>query len=68
MVEEMSTLANKAGNLIHYESLFGDYNKSFEIIQVYAGITKEDIQRVAQKYLGNKKRTIVHLIPEIQNN
>ena len=68
IVEEMSTLADKAGNLIHYESLFGDYKKSFEMIQVYAGITKEDIQRVAQKYIGNNNRTIVHLIPETQDN
>ena len=31
IVEEMSTLADKAGNLIYYESLFGDYKKSFEM-------------------------------------
>ncbi len=68
IVENLSTITDKAGKVLQYESLFEDYTKLFESIQKYSEITREDILKTAQKYLTGRNRTIIHLIPENQNN
>jgi zinc protease len=43
---------------------FGDYRKLFDAAKNYAAVTKEDVQRVAQKYFSANNRTVATLIPE----
>ena len=43
----------------YYEVLTGNYNNLFKIVDKYAKVTSQDIQRVAQKYFNNNSRTIV---------
>jgi len=47
-----------------YEVYFGDYHKVFDAAKNYAAVTKEDVQRVAQKYFGANNRTVATLIPD----
>ena len=62
----MRTINGRANTIGTYEVFFGDYNKVFDAAKNYAAVTKEDVQRVAQKYFGANNRTVATLIPETQ--
>jgi len=50
-----------AGGL--YEIKAGDWGMVNKLLKGYEGVTKEDVQRVAQKYLSEDNRTVVTLKP-----
>jgi len=60
----LKTISGKANTLGTYEVFFGDYHKLFTAADDYNKVTKEDLQRVAQKYFTEKNRTVATLIPE----
>ena len=55
---QMKTINGRANALGSYEVYFGDYHKLFEAAEAYQKVTKEDIQRVANKYFGKDNRTV----------
>ncbi|HEY3129325.1 MAG TPA: pitrilysin family protein [Acidobacteriota bacterium] len=61
---QMKTINGKANTLGSYEIFFGDYHKLFSAAAQYGRVTKEDVRRVAQKYFGEKNRTVATLVPE----
>lgn len=61
---QLKTIAGRAQLLGHYETLVGDYTKTFTIDKDYQAVTAADIQRVAKKYFTEKNRTVATLIPE----
>jgi zinc protease len=61
---QMSTINGRANTLGTYEVFFGDYHKLFTAVDSYNKVSKADLQRVAQKYFGEKNRTVATLIPE----
>jgi zinc protease len=61
---EMKTISDRANTLGSYEVFFGDYRKLFDAAQEYNKVTKEDVRRVAEKYFGDKNRTVATLVPE----
>ena len=63
-ISQFETNQGIAGRLGYYEVAYGDYRKSFQVTDQYARITTDDIKRVAEKYLGQRRRTIVVLVPE----
>ena len=63
-VDNFKTNQGIAGRLGYYEVVYGDYKKSFKVSDEYAKVTVEDIKRVAAKYLNERKRTVIILIPE----
>ena len=63
-VDNFKTNQGVAGRLGYYEVVYGNYKKSFTVSDEYAKVTAEDIKRVAAKYLNERKRTVIILIPE----
>ena len=61
---QMRTINGRANTIGTYEVYFGDYTKLFDAAKNYSAVTKEDVQRVAQKYFGPNNRTVATLIPE----
>lgn len=61
---QMKTINGRANTIGTYEVFFGDYRKLFEASDAYAKVSKEDVQRVARAFLGDKNRTVATLIPE----
>jgi len=59
----MKTINGQANTLGTYEVYFGDYRKLLEAPDLFDKITREDVQRVARKYLVEKNRTVATLIP-----
>ena len=60
----LTTISGKAQALGQYEVLMGGYPKLFEAPNRYESVTKEDIQRIAQKTFRKTNRTVGVLIPE----
>ncbi|MBT8380007.1 MAG: insulinase family protein, partial [Ignavibacteria bacterium] len=54
----METINGKANTLGTYELFFGDYKKLFTAPQDFSKVTKEEIQKVAQKYFTQENRTV----------
>ncbi len=63
-VGNFKTNEGVAGRLGYYEVVYGDYRKSFKVLDEYARVSVDDIKRVASKYLTAKQRTVVILVPE----
>jgi zinc protease len=62
----MKTISGKANTLGSYEVFFGDYQKMFSAADSFKQVTAEDVRRVAQKYFGEKNRTVATLVPEAE--
>jgi zinc protease len=61
---QMRTINGRANTLGTYEVFFGDYRKVFDAAKNYSAVTKEDLQRVAQKYFSPNNRTAATLVPD----
>ncbi len=61
-----SSMAGIAENLANYHVFFGETNLMNTEIERYLKVTKEDIKRVANKYLVKSNRTIVYYLPELK--
>jgi len=61
---QMRTINGRANTIGTYEVYFGDYNKVFDAAKNYATVSKEDVQRVAQRYFGANNRTVGTLLPD----
>lgn len=59
-----STVAGIAEALANYHMYFGDANLVNTELERYLKVTREDIQRVAQKYLVNDNRVVLYYLPK----
>lgn len=64
MIDGMKDNDNMAATLTFNEVVLGDWQKSFDGIKDVDAVTVADVQKVAQKYLVKKQRTIGELVPE----
>ncbi len=63
-VDSMKTIHGKAYSLVLNEVVTGNYENLFEDLIRYEKVTKEDILRVAKKYLVKSNRTVVTITPQ----
>ena len=63
-VSSNSSVAGIAENLADNHVYNGGANMVNTELERYMKVTKEDIQRVAQKYLTQDKRIILHYLPK----
>ena len=61
---QVRTINGRANTIGTYEVFFGNYQKLFDAAKNYSAVTKEDVQKVAQKYFGANNRTVATLVPE----
>jgi predicted Zn-dependent peptidase len=64
LVSSNSSAAGIAENLADNYVYFGNTNRVNTLLDNYLKVTKEDIQRVAQKYLTTDKRVILYYLPK----
>ena len=64
IVSSNSTVAGIAENLAQNKMYFGSTELINKQMDIYMSITREDIQRVAKKYLTQDNRIILHYLPK----
>lgn len=63
-VNSNSSIEGIASSLATYQMLYGDTNLINKEIEIYRGISREDIQRVAKEYLNENQRLDLDYLPE----
>lgn len=63
-VNSNSSVAGIASSLATYQQLYGNTNLINEEIDIYRSITREDIRRVANKYLNPNQRLKLEYLPK----
>lgn len=63
-VSSNSSVSGIASSLATYNMLYGNTNLINDEINIYRSITREDIQRVARKYLNKNQRLEMEYLPE----
>lgn len=69
-IQSNSTVAGIAESLANYYMYYGDANLINTEIQRYMSVTKEDIQKAAQKYYIPENRVVLYFLnnPELSSN
>jgi predicted Zn-dependent peptidase len=64
LVNENASVAGIAENLANNHVYFGKTDRINNMLDNYMKVTREDIQRVAKKYLTQDARVILHYLPK----
>ena len=67
-IQSNSTMAGVAESLANYHVYFGDAALINNEIERYRAVTREDINRVAKKYLDPSNRVVLYYLPKSQAN
>lgn len=67
-VQQNSSMVGIAEQLANYHVYYGNTNLINTEIERYMKVTREDIQRVAKKYLTNDNRVVLHYLPKSAQN
>jgi zinc protease len=64
MLQSLDTMSGKAEQIGFYETVLGDPTAAFRRLDAYRRTTAGDLRRVARRYLVDRARTIVRVLPE----
>ena len=67
-IQSNSRMAGVAESLANYHVYYGDANLINNEIERYRAVTREDIKRVAEKYLTPSNRVVLYYLPKSQMN
>mgnify|MGYP003327367897 FL=1 len=68
LVDSKATMAGIAESLANNEVYFGDANLINTELEKYNKVTREDVLKVAKKYLNKDNRVVLHYLPKAKNN
>ncbi len=63
-LQGMETASGKAEQIGFYDTVLGDAGAGFARLDAYRAVTAADVRRVAEKYLVDAQRTVIHVLPD----
>ena len=63
-VQQNSSMVGIAGQLANYHVYYDDANLINTELERFMSVTREDMQRVARKYLTKENRVVLHYLPK----
>jgi zinc protease len=63
-LQQLETIPGKAEQIGFYETVLGDPTRAFDRVEVIRRTTAADLRRVARRYLVERSRTIVRVVPD----
>jgi zinc protease len=64
LLQQLETIPGKAEQIGFYETVLGDPTHAFDRVEAYRRTTAGDLRRVARRYLVDRAKTIVRVLPE----
>ena len=68
LVQSLETASGKAEQIGFYYTVLGDAAGACARLEAYRRTTRSDLLRVARRYLGNPRRTIIEVHPETSSD
>jgi zinc protease len=66
LLQTLETTSGRAEQIGFYETVLGDPAAAFQRLDAYRRVTLADLRRVARRYLEDRQRTIVKIVPDGQ--
>jgi zinc protease len=63
-LQQLETVPGKAEQIGFYETVLGDPTRAFDRVEAFRRTTAADLRRVARRYLVERARTIVRVVPD----
>ncbi len=63
-LQQLETIPGKAEQIGFYETVLGDPTRAFDRVEAYRRTTAADLRRVARRYLVDRARSVVRVVPE----
>jgi zinc protease len=63
-LQSLETMSGKAEQIGFYETVVGDPSHAFRRLEAFRRTTVADIRRVARRYLVERARTVIRVVPE----
>lgn len=60
IASSVGTMSSRAQSLAYYHLWYGDANRANNELEAYLKVTREDLQRVAKKFLRKERRNTLH--------
>jgi zinc protease len=64
LLQQLETVPGKAEQIGFFETVLGDPTHAFARVEAFRRTTAADLRRVARRYLVDRARTIVRVLPE----
>lgn len=64
LLQQLETIPGKAEQIGFYETVLGDPTRAFDRVEAYRRTTAGDLRRVARRYMVDRARTVVRVLPE----
>jgi zinc protease len=65
LLQQLETIAGKAEQIGFFETVLGDPAHAFRKLEAFRRVTAADVRKGARRYLVDRARTIVRVLPEL---
>jgi len=64
LLQSLETMGGKAEQIGFYETVLGDPSAAFQRLEVYRRMTASDLRKAARKYLVDRAKTTIRVLPD----